>query len=100
MMTITKKREDDRLTVFLEGRLDTLTAPEMEKEMAGELEGVKDLALDIKELAYISSAGLRALLKLKKEMDAQEGTMVVSGANEQNREIFDVTGFSDILTVL
>ncbi len=99
-MTITKKREDDRLTVSLEGRLDTLTAPEMEKEMAGALEGVKDLALDIKELAYISSAGLRALLKLKKEMDAQEGTMVVSGANEQNREIFDVTGFSDILTVL
>ncbi len=99
-MTITKKREDDRLTVFLEGRLDTLTAPEMEKEMAGALEGVKDLALDIKELAYISSAGLRALLKLKKEMDAQEGTMVVSGANEQNREIFDVTGFSDILTIL
>ncbi len=99
-MTITKKREDDRLTVFLEGRLDTLTAPEMEKEMAGALVGVKDLALDIKELAYISSAGLRALLKLKKEMDAQQGTMVVSGANEQNREIFDVTGFSDILTVL
>ena len=97
-MTITQNRDNTALTIALEGRLDTLTAPELETLLSGALEGVETLTLDFEKLDYISSAGLRVLLSTQKKMNGQ-GSMQVTHVNEIIREIFDVTGFSDILTV-
>ncbi|MBQ1565096.1 MAG: STAS domain-containing protein [Clostridia bacterium] len=97
-MTITQNRDNTALTIALEGRLDTLTAPELETLLSGALEGVETLTLDFEKLDYISSAGLRVLLSTQKKMNGQ-GSMKVTHVNEIIREIFDVTGFSDILTV-
>ncbi len=97
-MTIQKKTEGAELTAVFSGRLDTVTAPEAEKELMPALDGVTELILDFAELDYISSAGLRVLLSLQKRMNKQ-GSMMIRGANETVREIFEVTGFSDILTV-
>ena len=97
-MTITQNRDNTALTIALEGRLDTLTAPELETLLSGALEGVETLTLNFEKLDYISSAGLRVLLSTQKKMNGQ-GSMKVTHVNEIIREIFDVTGFSDILTV-
>ena len=97
-MTITQNRDNTALTIELEGRLDTLTAPELETLLSGALEGVETLTLDFEKLDYISSAGLRVLLSTQKKMNGQ-GSMKVTHVNEIIREIFDVTGFSDILTI-
>ncbi len=97
-MKITQNKEGSKLTIALEGRLDTTTAPELENELKTAVEGVEDLVFDLKELAYISSAGLRVLLSAQKIMNKQ-GKMVITGANEEIMEIFDVTGFVDILTI-
>ena len=97
-MTITKLADNDKLTVKLEGRLDTTTAPQLEAEIKTALDDVKELVFDISELAYISSAGLRVLLSAQKVMNKQ-GKMVVTGASEAVMEIFEVTGFVDILTI-
>ncbi|MCR5109166.1 MAG: STAS domain-containing protein [Lachnospiraceae bacterium] len=97
-MKIDKKSEDKKLTIALQGRLDTTTAPELEAELKESLDGVEELVFDLKELDYISSAGLRVLLSAQKTMNKQ-GSMKVTGSNEDIREIFEVTGFSDILTI-
>ena len=97
-MTVTKKLEGSKLTAQIEGRLDTNTTPEAEKELTGSLDNVKELILDFKNLDYISSAGLRLLLMLQKKMNAQ-GSMKICNANAIVKEIFEVTGFSDVLTV-
>ncbi|MBQ5991770.1 MAG: STAS domain-containing protein [Clostridia bacterium] len=97
-MTITQNRDNTALTIALEGRLDTLTAPELETLLSGALEGVETLTLDFEKLDYISSAGLRVLLSTQKKMNGQ-GSMKVTHVNEIIGEIFDVTGFSDILTI-
>ena len=97
-MNITKTREEGKLTVKLEGRLDTSTAPELERELGEALDNVTDLTLDFAELAYISSAGLRVLLTTQKRMNKQ-GNMVIQNANDDVKEVFEVTGFIDILTV-
>ena len=97
-MTITKNIENDKLTIALEGRLDTTTAPELEAELKKSLDDVKELVFDISELAYISSAGLRVLLTAQKVMNKQ-GKMTVKGTNEAVMEIFEVTGFVDILNI-
>ena len=97
MLNIEKKLDGKTLTVALEGRLDTTTAPQLETELKAALDGADSLILDFEKLEYISSAGLRVLLSALKAMNAQKGTMRVTGANEMIREIFDVTGFSDIL---
>ena len=97
-MTITKSQENDKLTVKIEGRLDTTTAPQLEGELKTALDDVKELVFDISELSYISSAGLRVLLSAQKTMNKQ-GTMVVKGACESVMEIFEVTGFVDILNI-
>ena len=97
-MTVTKKLEGTKLTATIEGRLDTNTTPEAEKELAGSLDNVTELILDFKQLDYISSAGLRLLLMLQKKMNAQ-GSMKILNANVIVKEIFEVTGFSDVLTV-
>ena len=98
-MTVTKKAEGSSLTVYLEGRLDTKTAPMLEKELENSLDGVTELTFDIEKLVYISSAGLRVLLSTQKKMRKQ-GDMVVKNASEEVMEIFDVTGFSDVLTIV
>ena len=97
-MNIIKKQNEHELNVALEGRLDTVTAPELEKELKENLNGVTKLVLDLEKLEYISSAGLRVLLAAQKIMNRQ-GSMSVTHVGEMVMEIFEVTGFSDILTI-
>ncbi len=97
-MTIEKIKNESSLTLAVAGRLETLTAPELEKVVKEELTGVKNLVIDLSGLEYISSAGLRVLLTAQKIMNTQ-GAMKVTGANEIVQEVFDITGFSDILTI-
>jgi anti-sigma B factor antagonist len=97
-MTIHQEKNGTALTVALEGRLDTMTAPELEGALKESLEGVEELTFDFEKLDYISSAGLRVLLAAQKTMNRQ-GSMKVKNANEIIMEIFEVTGFSDILTI-
>ncbi len=97
-MTISKDQQGSKLTVKLEGRLDTTTAPQLEGELKTALDGITELVFELSDLAYISSAGLRVLLSAQKVMNKQ-GSMVVRGANEDLMEIFDVTGFVDILNI-
>jgi len=98
MLNITKNTNASELTVSLTGRLDTTTAPELEKELKASLDGVTTLVIDMTALDYISSAGLRVLLSAQKAMNKQ-GEMKVVHVNETIMEIFEVTGFSDILTI-
>lgn len=98
-MTITKNTENEVLTLALEGRLDTNTAPDLEKEIAADLTaGIQTLVLDLKNLEYISSAGLRVLLAAQKKMNKQ-GNMTVKHVNEMIMDVLQVTGFVDILTI-
>ena len=97
-MTISKNQAGAALELALEGRLDTMTAPELEAELKAALPGAESLALDFAKLDYISSAGLRVLLAAHKTMLAKGG-MKIKNVNEIVREVFDVTGFADILTI-
>ena len=97
-MTIEKTRSGAELTLTIAGRLDTTTAPGLEAELKACLEGVEKLALDFAALDYLSSAGLRVLLAAQKIMNKQ-GSMVVRNVNETIAEIFEVTGFCDVLTI-
>ncbi|MBP3856855.1 MAG: STAS domain-containing protein [Ruminiclostridium sp.] len=97
-MTISKNQNGAELEIRLEGRLDTSTAPELEAELKTSLGGVDSLIFNLSGLEYISSAGLRVLLSAQKTMNKQ-GNMKVTGANETIMEIFDVTGFVDILNI-
>lgn len=97
-MTITKKQDGTALEIALEGRLDTMTAPELEAELGKSLSGADSLVFDFSKLDYISSAGLRVLLSAHKAMLAKGG-MKVTHINEIVQEVFDVTGFSDVLTL-
>jgi len=97
-MTIEKKLTGNELTITLTGRMDTTTAPQLESELKASLDGVEKLVLDFAALDYLSSAGLRVLLAAQKIMNRQ-GTMVVRKVNETIAEIFEVTGFCDILTI-
>lgn len=97
-MQITKTLNNDALTIAISGRIDTLTAPQLDAEIQGKLDGVKSLTIDLKDVEYVSSAGLRIFLTAQKIMNKQ-GKMVVKNASSAIKEIFDVTGFSDILTI-
>ena len=97
-MTINKNLNGDTLCIALEGRLDTTTAPDLEKEIKASLDGVNALVLDFSKLDYISSAGLRVLLSAHKIM-AGRGGMKVTKVNEIVAEVFEVTGFADILNI-
>jgi len=97
-MTIDKTLNGNELTITLTGRLDTVSAPQLENELKASLDGVESLTLDFAALDYLSSAGLRVLLAAQKVMNRQ-GRMVVRSVNETIAEIFDVTGFCDILTI-
>ena len=98
MLNIYKNNAGSELTISLEGRLDTITSPMLEGELQDSLEGVEVLIFDLEKLQYISSAGLRVLLTAQKIMN-KKGSMLVRNASDEVREIFDVTGFSDILTI-
>ena len=97
-MTINKTANGNELIIALEGRLDTTTAPQLDEELKTALNGVEDLKFDFAKLEYISSAGLRVLLSAQKVMNKQ-GSMVIKNVNEEIQEIFEVTGFVDILTI-
>ncbi len=96
-MTVTKQQDGTNLTVFIEGKLDAVTSPELEKELS-DLSGVENLVFDLKDMLYTSSAGLRVLLNAQKVMDDQ-GEMVIRNANEDVMDIFKETGFDKILDI-
>ncbi|MCR1840574.1 STAS domain-containing protein [Murimonas intestini] len=97
-MTIEKNLEETKLTLKLDGRLDTTTAPMLEDEIKASIAGVQKLELDFGGLAYLSSAGLRVLLGAQKIMN-QQGKMIIRNVNDTIMEVFELTGFSKILTV-
>ena len=97
-MTIEKKINGEALTLIVSGRLDTQTAPELENELDTVLSGLKELTFDMTNLEYVSSAGLRVILKAQKAMNMQ-GSMKLTGVNDSIMEVFDITGFLDILTI-
>lgn len=97
-MTIEKIMTDKQLTLTLTGRLDTTTAPQLEAELKRSIGGVESLVLNFADLEYLSSAGLRVLLAAQKVMNKQ-GKMVIRNVNETISEVFEITGFSDILTI-
>ena len=97
-MTINKTKNGGELIIALEGRLDTTTAPQLEEELKAALPGVTALIWDMSSLAYLSSAGLRVLLAAQKQMNKQ-GSMKVTNVNETIMDIFEVTGFVDVLTI-
>ena len=97
-MNINKIKSGEGLIIILEGRLDTSTTPQLDEVLNAELEGISELTFDFSGLEYISSAGLRALLTAQKTMNRQ-GRMVVKNVSEEVNEVFEITGFSDVLTI-
>lgn len=97
-MTINSSLEGTKLTLAVEGRLDTVTAPELENAVMDKINDVDELVFDFEKLQYISSAGLRVLLSSQKIMNAK-GKMTVKNVSDEINEIFSITGFSDILTI-
>ncbi|MBR6443599.1 MAG: STAS domain-containing protein [Clostridia bacterium] len=97
-MTITKKQNGEALEIAIEGRLDTMTSPELEAELNKSLDGVETLVINFSKLDYISSAGLRVLLSAHKTMSTRGG-MKVTNVNEIVQDVFEVTGFADILDI-
>ena len=98
MLNITKTLDGSTLTVALEGMLNTTAAPELEESLHESLDGVTELIFDLEKLQYITSAGLRVVLAAQKVMNKQ-GSMKITNVNETIMEVFDVTGFIDILTI-
>lgn len=97
-MEITKNKDGEKLEIKVSGRLDTTTAPQLDEEVKSSIDGVTDLVFNLADLEYISSAGLRVLLASQKTMNKQ-GEMKVTAVSEPVMEIFEVTGFSEILTI-
>ena len=98
MFDVEKKSEGKNVTLVLSGRLDTATAPELEAAVKASVDGTENLIFDFEELDYISSAGLRVLLSALKMMSKQ-GSMKITNVSESVKDIFEITGFSDILTI-
>ena len=97
-MNINLNKDGSTAKIALEGRLDTNTAPELENTI-GELDGIKEIDFDFADLVYISSAGLRVLLAAQKKMNAADGKMVIRNPNELITEVFEATGFDEILDI-
>ena len=97
-MEIRKEQKDGSLTLFLAGRLDAVSAPGLDQDLQEELEGVRELVFDFADLAYIASAGLRVLLAAQKRMSKQ-GSMKLIHVNQDVKEVLELTGFIDFLTV-
>ena len=100
IMNLKQKRDGEKLTIFIDGRIDTNTAPNLNDYLEKELPGAKDLTLDIEKVDYISSAGLRAILFAQKTMEGQGGKMVVAHVNSDIMETFELTCFTDFLTII
>lgn len=98
-MTINKEVNGSKLNIALVGRLDTTTSPELEKELKASMDDIQELVFDLTQLEYISSAGLRVLLAAQKTMNRQ-GSMIACNVNETVMEVFEVTGFVDLLTIV
>lgn len=98
-MQIEQEKQDEKLTLKLSGRLDTSTAPMLQETVEKEQEGVTVLILDMEKLEYVSSAGLRVLLAVTKNMKAKGGTMTVCHVNEEVMDVFEITGFKEILNI-
>ena len=98
-MNIKSKKENKQLTVYVEGRIDTSTAPDLSEYLKEAMVGVEDLILDIKDVDYISSAGLRVILFAQKTMNSQ-GSMSVAHVNSDIMETFELTGFTDVLNII
>jgi anti-anti-sigma factor len=98
-MTITKTRENESLVLALEGRLDTATAPQLQETLLPAFEEAKTITLDLKGLAYVSSAGLRVLLLGEKTAKSKDASMVLTGVSEEVMEVLEMTGFVDILNI-
>lgn len=98
-MTVTTNIENKKMTVAIDGRLDTSTSPELESKLKDIPTEVTELNLDLKDTEYVSSAGLRVILSLHKRMAKSSGALYISNVNESVKEVFDVTGFSDILDI-
>lgn len=99
-MDINKEKNGNTLTVSLIGRLDAVTAPELDKDLKNSLEGVKELIFDLAQLDYIASAGLRILLKYQKLMDKAGNEMKIKNVKVEVKEVLDMTGFSDFLHII
>ncbi len=99
-MKIEKGKNGTRLVVRLIGRLDTTTAPELQKVVSNELQDIAELQIDMEELEYVSSAGLRVLLSAAKKLKAAGGSMLVKNVNPQVMDVFKITGFNAILTIV
>ncbi len=98
-MNITTEKNGTSLTVIPEGRMDTVTSPEVNARIRDEADGVTALILDLEHVEYVSSGGLRVILMWQQEMEDRGGSMKVLHVNEYIKEIFDLTGFLDILTI-
>lgn len=98
MLDITKEQDGGNLTMNLAGRLDTTTAPQLESQMKSSLNNVTNLVMNFEKLEYVSSAGLRVILSAQKVMNRQ-GEMVIKGVSDEIMDIFEVTGFIDILNI-
>ena len=98
MMEITKNIKDSELDIQLRGRLDTSTAPQLEEEIKHSINGIKTFILDLKDLEYMSSAGLRIILSAQKTMNKQ-GKLIIRNVNDTIMEVFEMTGFADILSI-
>jgi anti-sigma B factor antagonist len=97
-MNITKTLENGLLTVLIDGKLDTSTTPQATAEIEADLDSAEELVIDMKDLKYISSVGLRLMLSLHKKMTSKGGMKLIN-VNETNMEIFDFTGFADIMNI-
>ena len=98
-LSVTKTKDNDTLTAVISGRIDTTTSPGLDNEIKSDLEGIKKLVLDFTKVEYISSSGLRVLLSLHKTMTANNGELIISKPADMVVEVFEVTGFADILNI-
>lgn len=98
-MKIIQKKDGEKLIVMLSGRLETTTAPQLQEVVDRELDNILHLQIDMENLEYVSSAGLRVLLSAGKRMKAADGTMIITGVNEEIKAVFKITGFDTILNI-
>ena len=98
-MDITKNNDGNSIIVSVSGRLNTGTAPELDKELSEVVQGTDSIVLDLQDLAYISSAGLRVVLSTQKAMNRKQGSLVVRNCKPEILEVFEMTGFVDFLTI-
>ena len=98
-MEVKFNKQDSTLTVAISGNIDTVTAPELDSKLQENISDVKDLVLDFAAVDYISSAGLRVILMANQQLEDADGTMTIKNANDDVRDVFEITGFADILVI-